>query len=41
MATLGPGWQMMDPFGLWWTDFFETFSISFFWAGGLNGGFKF
>ena len=41
METLGPGWQMMDPFGLWWTVFNETLSISFFLTGGLNGGVKF
>ena len=32
---------MMDPFGLWWTVFNETLSISFFLTGGLNGGVKF
>jgi hypothetical protein len=36
MGTLVPGCQMMDPFGLWWTVFNETLSISFFWPGGLN-----
>ena len=40
MATLVPGCQMMDPFGLWWTVFNETLSISFFLTGGLNGGVK-
>ena len=28
----------MDPFGFWWTGLNEIFSISFFFAGGLNGG---
>ena len=41
METLGPGWQMMDPFGLWLTVFNETLSISFFLTCGLNGGVKF
>jgi hypothetical protein len=41
METLGPGWQMMDQFGLWWTVFNETLSISFFLTGDLNGGVKF
>ena len=41
MGTLVPGCQMMDPFGLWWTVFNETLSISFFLTGGLNGGVKF
>jgi hypothetical protein len=41
METLGPGCQMMDPFGLWWTVCNETISISFFLTGGLNGWVKF
>ena len=41
MGTLVPGCQMMDPFGLWWTVFNETLSISFFLTGGLNGWVKF
>ena len=41
MATLVPGCQMIDPFGLWWTVFYETLSISFFLSGSLNGRVKF
>ena len=40
MATLGPGWQMMDSFGLWWTNVNEIRNLSSFWPGGLNGGVK-
>ena len=35
--TLGPGIQMIDPFGCFLTDFNEIFRISFFRPGGLNG----
>ena len=35
--TLGPGWQMMDPFGLWSTYINEIFWISFFLKGSFNG----
>ena len=39
--TLGQGWQMMDPFGLWSNDFYEIFSLSFFLTRDLNGGVRF
>ena len=38
--TLGPGCQMMDPFGLWWTIVYEIQNLSSFLRGGLNGGVK-
>ena len=41
MTTFGPGWQMMDSFGLWLTQINETFRISFFLTGGLNGRVRF
>ena len=41
MITFGPGWQIMDPFGLWLTYINETFRISFFLTGSLNGGIRF
>ena len=28
MATLGPGCQMMDSFGLWWTNVYEIQNLS-------------
>ena len=40
MATLGPSWQMMDSFGLQWTNVNEIWNLSSFWPGGLNGGVK-
>ena len=40
MATLDPGWQMMDSFGLWWTCVNEIRNLSSFLPGGLNGGVK-
>ena len=38
MATLGPGWQMLDSFGFWWTWVNEIWNLSSFLQGGLNGG---
>ena len=38
MHTLGPGCQLMDPFGLWWTIVYEIRNLSSFLQGGLNGG---
>ena len=40
MATLGPGWQMMDSFGLWWTPVYEILNLNSSLQGGLNGGGK-
>ena len=40
MHTLGPGCQMMDPFGLWWTIVYEIQNLSSFSRGRLNGGVK-
>ena len=40
MATLGPGWQMMDSSGFWWTNVNEIRNLSSFWPGGLNSGIK-
>ena len=41
MATLGPGWQMLDSFGFWWTWVNEIRNLSSFLQGGLNGGVRF
>ena len=41
MATLGPGWQMLDSFGFWWTWINEIRNLSSFLQGGLNGGVRF
>ena len=41
MATLGPGWQMLDSFGFWWTWVNEIRNLSSFLQGGLNGGVTF
>ena len=35
MATLVPGCQMIDPFGLWWTVFNEILSTNFFLPQGV------
>ena len=40
MHTLGPGCQMMDPFGLWWTIVYEIQNLSSFSRERLNGGVK-
>jgi len=38
MATLGPGWQMLDSFGFWWTWVNEIWNLSSFLQGSLKGG---
>ena len=40
-ATLGPGWQMLDSFGFWWTWVNEIRNLNSFLQGGLNRGVRF
>ena len=39
MATLGPGWQRMDSFNLWWTCVNKIRNLSSFWPGEPNFAF--
>ena len=38
---MGPGWQMLDPFGLWWTIVYEILAPDRFFRGRQNGGVRF